>query len=250
MIGQIPAGTVQSGHRFWMTQHMLNAAPDAPKVGDLITTAGLAQIKRDKQFRIMHRYQAKFMLDENGFITGRTTVGEHIADKGITKVGVGLEAGELFPGSPKIGPYTFPLFESEDNQYNQSPDNQPIGSGKTKMSGYSTARIGEKGRNVNWRLFGKDAPWIYSEMVFEVKPDRSVQTTQRASVDISWRDGSVIQGDKQFNNLNIYKATLDPQDNIVIYERKDLLEMEGKLAPFINSASGQWPEPNIPPSIQ
>ena len=159
-------------------------------------------------------------------------VGEHIADKGVTKVGLALTANQLYPGSPAIGPFTLPLMESEDNEFNHTPKNEPVSTDKTKLSGYSTARIGPTGRNVNWRLFGKDAPWIFSEIVHEVKPDRIVQTTHRTSVDVSWRDGSVIQGEVPFNNLNIYKAKTRREDDggtIVEYVRSDLLEMESKL---------------------
>ena len=34
------------------------------------------------------------------------------------------------------------------------------------------------------------------------------------------------------------------------YEREDILLMEGELKPFIESASGEWPEAAIQPSIK
>jgi hypothetical protein len=240
-------GNVEYRHRYWMLQHMLNLAPDKPTVGEQITASDLPTAQDAGQYRIMHRYQTKIMADEAGKITTTNPVGTHISAHGLTKVGVGIEANQLYPGSPKVGPFTLPTFDSDTNEFN---GNEPLSSDRTKTSGFSTARVGDKGCNVNWRLFGKDAPWIFSEIIFELKSDRSVQATHRASVDITWKDGSVIRGRNNFNNLNIYKAAFDPQDKVLIYERKGLLEMEGQLESFVNSASGQWREPNISPSIK
>lgn len=244
-------GTVEYKHRYWMTQHMLNLAPDQPLAPPQIAATSLSQTQQAQQFRIMHRYQAKFMLDDAGKIIDKLRVGAHIADKGITKVGWGIEANQLWDGSPALGPWVFLSTESETNE--ELNGKEPVSSDGTTTSGFATGRIGEKGRNVNWRLFGKDAPWIFSEIVFEVRSDRTVETSHRTSVDILWRDGSIVQGDKQFNNLNIYKAKIERVDSgafVVTYDRLDELKMEGKLEPFINSGSQQWPGPNIPPSVQ
>ena len=253
ILGQVSVGEVISGHRFWMVQTGLNMAPDDPKAEAQFAASDLTTIQQAREFRVMHRYQAKFLVDDSGKVSGKPLmVGAHIADKGVTKVGFALTADQLYPGSPPFGPVTFPLMEPEDNEYNHPPKNEPVSTDKTKLSGYATARIGPTGRNVNWRLFGKDAPWIFSEIVHEVKPDRTVETTHRTSVDITWRAGSIVEGNVQFNNLNIYKAKTRREDDgafFVDYERLDLLEMEGKLEPFINSASGQWPEADIPPSV-
>ena len=111
--------------------------------------------------------------------------------------------------------------------------------------------LGEKGRNVNWRLFGKDAPWIFSEIIHELKSDGSVEASHKLSVDITWKNGQK-QGDTPFNNLNIYKRNIVfNQDGSIQanYDREDLLPMEGELKPFIDSASGQWPELAIAPSV-
>lgn len=73
----------------------------------------------------------------------------------------------------------------------------------------------------------------------------------KASVDKSWNETTgAVEGETAFNNLNLYKADYDPEDNNVIFVREELLPMEGELGPFINSASAQRPEPPIPPSVQ
>lgn len=254
ILGSVSVGTVNSGHRYWMVQTGLNMAPDDPKPAEQFAASDLTTLQQARQFRIMHRYQVKFFVDDNGRITGMPLlVGKHISDKGTTKLGFALTANQLYPGSPAFGPVQFPFLsmESEDNEYNRAPKNEPVSADKTKLSGYATARIAETGRNVNWRLFGKDAPWIFSEIVHEVKSDRTIQTTHRTSVDISWRDGSVIEGETPFNNLNIYKRQKNLETEDFDYIRQgDVLSMEGKLKPFIDSASGKWPEPKIPPSVK
>jgi hypothetical protein len=223
-------------------------APDQPPVAAGISLPDLNQIQNDGQYRILHRYQTKFFLDDSGNIRNATTVGSHVAVNGKTKGGIGLEANELYSGSPAVGPFTFPLMLSEKSKWNMHEANT-----SSQVSGYADGRVGAKGRNSIWRLLGKDAPWIYSEIIHEVKPDRSVQTTHRTSLDIAWQEGSAQQGASPFNNLNIYKAIIGKDDDggfTVNYERINLLKMEGKIEPFFNSASGQWPEPAIPPSIR
>lgn len=230
---------------------MLNLAPDDPKVPASIESDDITDLQQQKQFRVMHRYQVKFLVDETGKMVSKTRVGEHIADKGSTKVGIGIEENQLYPGSPQIGPIQLPFsFEPETNHYNR---NEPLAADGKRTSGFSTARIGETGRNVNWRLFGMDAPWIFSEIIFEIQSDRSVKTIHKASVDVEWENGSLTQGDNPFNNLNIYLGvqSQDQGGNYKItYKRKGLLRMEDELEDFINSASGDWPEPDIPPSVQ
>jgi hypothetical protein len=250
LFGQASRGTVLYGHRYWMVQSLFNMAPDQPPVDPGISFPKLKQIQNDGEYRIMHRYQTKFFLDDSANMRNQPiTVGEHVAFHGKTKGGLGLEANELYPGSPAFGPVTFPLMSSEtDKVWNRHEANT-----SSKVSGYALARVGPKGRNANWRLVGKDAPFVFSEIIHEVKPDRSVQTIHRTSLDITWGESSGQQGSLPFNNLNIYKSAVRKDENGLVgvnYTRINRLRMEGSLEPFVNSASGQWPEPSIPPSIR
>jgi hypothetical protein len=86
-----------------------------------------------------------------------------------------------------------------------------------------------------------------------MKSDRTFTELYKTSVDASWSETSGRQGQTPFNNLNIYKGIVGQlQDGsfTVTFTRKDLMPMEGEMEPFINSASGQRPEPPIPPSVQ
>jgi hypothetical protein len=62
-----------------------------------------------------------------------------------------------------------------------------------------------------------------------------------------------ISTKKGIDPLNLYKGVVEQlQDGsfVVTFTRKHLMPMEGELETFINSASGQRPEPPIPPSVQ
>ena len=84
--------------------------------------------------------------------------------------------------------------------------------------------------------------------------DRSVAAQIKASVDKSWNETTgAVQGETAFNNLYLYKALvlrLEDGSFTETFTLQKLMPMEGELEPFINSASGQRPEPPIPPSVQ
>lgn len=242
-------GSVLSGHRSWMIQHMLNISPDEPIAPDEIEDTELDAIRSEKQFRILHRLQGKFIVTEEVKIKTDSirSVYGHLTSPGSTKIRVGFEDDELFDGSPGV---TYELFTETPETADQYNGTLNIAEDRTKFSGYASFRIGEQGRKVNWRLIGKDAPWIFSEIIFQINPDRTVENSIRTSVDITWKNGSVTSGQTQFNNLNIYKAATDFEDSRTVYERKGILEMEETLKPFVDSASGAWPEPQIEPSVK
>ena len=132
------------------------------------------------------------------------------------------------------------------------------------MSGYATARIGLKGQQASYRQFGKDAPWIFSEIILQLDPQGEVQLMGRTSTTVQWNYGTSAltsevtvsrspyapastPGISVFNNLNIYTRSSPDEFKIL---RNGVLEMEGHLSGFVESTSGAWPEPSIAPSIQ
>ena len=140
---------------------------------------------------------------------------------------------------------------TEEAEASDSHGARTISGDGRKQSYFASARIGEKGRNVNWRIFGKDAPWIFSEIIHELKPNRTVEASIGLSVDVTWKNG-LTEGETPFNNINIYKRNIVfNQDGSINgdYQREKVLQMNGELKPFIDSASGQWPEPDSNPSI-
>lgn len=242
-------GNVTEPHRLWMMQHLFNISYDKPSVGTTISEEALSDILREQQYRILHRYQAKFQVEASGAIkSGSFRPLSPLGDQGKTKINIGAEAGEFNPiwDNPA---WVYNLASDEPELSPKSNMDGKVSADAHAISSYWSARVGAHGRNANWRLMGMDAPWIFSEIIFEMKPDGTVDTRLRTSVDIAWKDGSVTSGTKQFNNLNIYKRTVTV-DGVVQYERKGLLQMEGKLEPFVKSASGVWPEPPLSPEIQ
>jgi hypothetical protein len=280
-----PMGTMTARHHYWATQHMLNTNPDTPTVPAAIFTkaaAGsptLAQVFANKQYRVFHEFQAKFLLTNQGKIEQSTFVPMHNrAAKGTTKLKVGeVNAGDwgrayasigvgMPPISMPLPPFDitkpFPDEDSETNQYNERIYHAAAGN---EVSSFATARIGERGRRVSFRQFGKDAPWIFSEIIFHVESDWKVNLMGRTSTTVQW--DLVISPDKSqsvtvsrspyapastpgisiFNNLNVYARS--HVDRFILLEN-GLLEMKDHLQSFVESGNGAWPEPDIPPTVK
>ena len=243
-------GNVESGHRFWALQHVLNVSPDSPLVPQSFTPATFDTLRANEQYRVIQRYMIRFLVTTDGKIDSESiTHIQNVAKTGPTKMNFGIAAGEFGPlwDNP---PYTFfslPTQPSETNEHNAV---QTVSGDGAKVSYYATGRVGLGGQNANWRLFGKDAPWIFSEIILELNPDRSVSAEIKTSVDTSWSDTGAIDGDNPFNNLNLYRLQKNLQTDSFEFVRQKLFPMEGELEDFINSASGQKPEPKIPPSVQ
>ena len=279
-----PMGTMTARHHYWATQHMLNTNPDTPTVPAAIFTkaaAGtptLAQVFADKQYRVFHEFQAKFLLTNQGKIEQSTFVPIHNrAAKGTTKLKVGeVNAGDwgtayasigvgLPPISMPLPPFDIKPFPDEDSETNLHNERISHAAAGDEVSSFATARIGEKGRRVSYRQFGKDAPWIFSEIIFHVESDWKVNLMGRTSTTVQWdllikpdQSQSVIvsrspyapastPGVSIFNNLNLYaRSELDQ----FILIKDGLLNMEGHLQSFVESGSGAWPEPPIPPTVK
>ena len=279
-----PMGTMTARHHYWATQHMLNTNPDTPTVPAAIFTkaaAGnptLAQVFADKQYRVFHEFQAKFLLTNQGKIEQSTFVPIHNrAAKGTTKLKVGeVNVGAWGTAHASIGvglppipvplpPFDIKPFPDEDSETNLHNEKIFHAAAGDEVSSFATARIGEKGRRVSYRQFGKDAPWIFSEIIFHVESDWKVNLMGRTSTTVQW--DLVISPDKSqsvtvsrspyapastpgisiFNNLNVYARS--QLDRFILLEN-GLLEMKDHLQSFVESGNGAWPEPAIPPTVK
>jgi hypothetical protein len=112
-------------------------------------------------------------------------------------------------------------------------------------------------------MLGKDAPWIFSEVILQLDPQGKVKLMGRTSTTVQWEldtSGPPVlirsrspfapastSGIAIFNNLSIYTRSTPEQ---FVRLPDGLLEMEGHLKSFVESASGAWPEPPIAPSIR
>lgn len=158
-------------------------------------------------------------------------------------------AGVSFSKEFQIGPFTIPAYPNPSNGFLQTSADG------TRHSSYASGRVGFEAQNPNWRLFGKDVPWIFSEIITEVASDHTVSSHIEMSVNKDWRDDGTstgtLSGKNNFNNLNIYKATINPNSGSVSYVQKQFLPMEGQLKAFIDSVPlGTWPNPPPTPDVQ
>jgi hypothetical protein len=133
------------------------------------------------------------------------------------------------------------------------------------LSGYAGARTGLKGQQSSYRQFGKDAPWIFSEIIFAIDNDGKVNLMDRTSTTVQWNlvvnpDGSEIvsversshappstPGISIFNNLSLCAQS---EINRFVRLNGGLLEMKDHLKSFVESGSGAWSEPDITPTVK
>lgn len=76
-----------------------------------------------------------------------------------------------------------------------------------------------------------------------VKPDK----TEIVNVERSPHAPPSTPGISIFNNLNLYARS---EINRFVQLNGGLLRMEGHLQSFVESGSGAWPEPDIPPTVK
>jgi hypothetical protein len=287
-------GAVTANQRYWMIQHLLNVNDDETSISVdkkypvEMDFSEYLNAHTEEQYRILHSVQALFFLDDSGQIDSKTLiVYDHNAKNGPTKLNLDLQIGEFGTTppltTPTIPPVPIPAMDvppfsltapilqepSEPSPYNEK---LTVASDNLALSSYASARIGLKGQRGSYRLFGKDAPWIFSEIIFEVSDTREIELKVGTSVTTEWTEtdqnapadgGGVIgraasapattPGLCPFNNLNIYDyrpSIIDEPTSDYVYVRRGILEMEGHVECFVESASGAWPEPPTTPSVK
>jgi hypothetical protein len=250
------AGIITEGERYWMLENALNGSVDDPSGAPaIIQISQLPSLISQKQFRILHHYQVKFVLTKSGTIdTNPATLVRlfPIAAIGPTKANVLDFAAGLFlpngwdnPGFSILSPPQVSIY----NGYESTSKDL------LSHSGYASGRIGSDGQNVNWHFFGQDAPWIFSEVICHVAADHTVSSSINMSVNSIWSEsGGVVPGGVNFNNLTIYESSISTDQNGTItesYTPVAQLSMEGQLKPFITSVPfGTRTTPYTKPSVQ
>ena len=248
-IGQISG--VTNVQKYWVVQELLNRNSDI-NVNDVPqqTKDDQDRIFAQEEYRVYSRFQIKILVDENGDLKTVNLVSPPRVKPGKTKAVVGLKAGDLFH---KFG-YQLPPadinlarwnLEAELSPYSNGPQRLIPASDKKSVALFASARVGEEGRRVNWRLMGKDAPWIYVETIFR-KQDQMPwwKAEPRTSIDVVFDQNE----EKPFNNLNFF--TRDYLDDNFPYILRKTLPMEGHVDEFLEIGSETWPGPATPPFTQ
>ena len=246
-------GAITEGDRYWMLENTLNASVDDPTAPTTIAASGLDDTMKHGFYRLFHHYQTRFTLTSAGNMDTTSFYDIHNdAITGQTKFNIPANAFSPIWNNP-----TLPLFTlaAQTNPIDSIPNKGAVqtSSDGTKHSSYASGRVGNDGQNVNWHVFGQDVPWIYSEIICHVAADHTVSSDIKMSVNKDWQDSGGLSGDTNFNNLNIYKAVLNPDTGLLYYvsQHDSPLLMKGQLQNFITSVPiGTWPTPPPAPSVQ
>lgn len=245
-------GRVTEPERFYMLQNALNKSIDLPIAPSQIAKNDVDPIENHEGYRIFLRSQKRFTLTKDGKIDkGSIKSIEKETHAGPTKMDL-VPAGIFAPlwNNPAIGSFTLSPELNPNNGQKTSADG-------TSISQYASARVGDGGQNVNWRIFGKDVPWVWVEVIDKINSDGRVESSIKTSTDITWTESDGIQyGKHPFNNLNIYKGVVQtPTDgpSAVTFKQQKVspLQMEGQIEPFVDSVpEGLWPNPPPQPSVK
>jgi hypothetical protein len=245
-------GAITEGDRYWMLENALNASVDTPTAPSTIEAVDLPDTLSNGMYRIYHHYQTRFSLTSAGKVDATTLHDIHNdAITGQTKFNIPANAFSPVWDNPDL-----PLFTlaAQTNPIDSVPGQGAVQTSYdgTKHSSYASGRVGSDGQNVNYRVFGQDVPWIFSEIICQVASDHTVTSNIKMSVNKTWQDSSGVSGKTNFNNLNIYKAVFLPATGVLNYvsQHDSPLLMQGQLQNFILSVRyGTWPTPPTIPSV-
>jgi hypothetical protein len=256
-------GIMTADERWWMMQNALNFSVDDPSgAPSTIPATSLSTLEGNQQYRLFHHYQTRFCLTSAGKIdTGTLHDIHNDAQLGTTKINWSIAANTyslsvttlgvtVTVSNPQIGPFSIPAASNPKN------GNVQTSTDGTQRSSYSSGRIGLEAQNANWRVFGQDVPWIFSEIIAQVASDHTVTSSIKMSVNQTWLTTGPVSGQHNFNNLNIYKATTSADQSgtvTVTYtpQTGSPISMDGQVEPFIDSVpAGTWPNAPPNPTVQ
>jgi len=267
-------GIVTADERWWMIQTGLNISVDDPSGAPATipySSSALKSLRLAGNYRMYQHYQTRFCLTSAGKIDTATIHDIHNRGAlGGTKINFQIPAGTFTVAgisNPQIGPPppipaqvnpvngTGVVFGPLNINFSVASALQTSADG-TQHSSYISGRIGADGQNANWRLFGKDVPWIFSEIISQVASDHTVTGSIKMSVNQTWLTTGPVSGQHNFNNLNIYSTTSSTDQNGTVSwnytpQTGSPIKMNGQVEPFIDSVpAGTWPNAPPTPSVQ
>lgn len=234
---------VSTKERLWMVQTLLNEYPDTMELPEVLTASQLETLRTERSYRMFGRTQFRYLVDANGAIESSSVKAtRQDFDNGPTKF---LHIGNFIQGQISIrgvevdltGNSSQSLIASEAIPRNGSTNYAADG---RSLSFFFGGRVGLEGRVPNYALFSRDAPFIFSEMIFAVGPNgKDTDSRIRFSVDKSWSpNGS--HGTSHFNEVRIFAR--DYGDVGATFRLVHApFEIAGQLAAFIQSGDRGWP---------
>lgn len=261
--------------RIWLMQELFNKSYDELNLSDTYPYQGnaLYQVEKNRDYRMYSQFQCQFLVNNSKKMYDFREFSNK-SRAGLTKVinqGVAvLPAGSVIMVFPTPYGLPDPIYswpssdidlrtilaeDPEVSNYDYSRTGFNGGNGNSAVSLYSSSRVGIDGQNANWALEGLDVPWIFAEIIHEIRPDGSVLTEIESSVDkIFDYDGTSVSGDNVFNEITIFKLEredpLDFNNKKILYRKKAVHKMDGQLNGFIDSGSNTRPTPFTLPRVQ
>lgn len=234
--------------RYYMMQELLNQNPDTQPLGDTLSNVDKVNLLELQAYRMLAEYQTKYLVGTDGKMIRDTvtSVGSPATPGGLAQLALGGPTKFTLPswaisvlntiGVPNNG--TQLEIPSLPNLRNGV---QRIDRAGGRISLYNSGRINLEASYINWALFHRDVPWIFSEVIFGLdSAGRDRQNTVPMSVNRRWNKAGLASGSVHFNEIVIYRRN-NGSDQYLLDRRFTLGNGANMLQPFIDSIPyGQW----------
>lgn len=243
----VPLRGAEDSDKYWMIQTMLDDYPDLVSLPDTLQPADLDQLTAQRSYRMFSHTQFRYLLNAAGTIDPASVTPVLKAwDIGPTKFAQAPEA--LRNLDVTVRGTEFDL--SGNSQQSFITGEVGAGSGglymnasNTVFSFFMSGRVGIEGRVPNFALMGRDAPFIFAEVITAIGPDgRDTGSRIRLSVDQRWFPDGTVTGNNHFNEIRIFKRDYSQAGyGQFVLARNGLLEIANQLPAFLASGSTTWP---------
>ncbi|WP_415910898.1 hypothetical protein [Oleiharenicola sp. Vm1] len=238
---RLPA--VSTKERLWMVQTLLDEYPDNFELPDSLSASELTTLRAQRSYRMFGRTQFRYLLGSSGSIEQSSVVAiRNECDNGPTKFAY---LGDFLQGSITVKGVEVDFSGNLSQSFIASeplPGNGAItiGADSRALSFYFGGRVGLEGRVPNYALFSRDAPFIFTEMIFALGADgRDTGSRIRFSVNKTWSPSGTT-GTAHFNEIRIYSR--DYGTGGTSFTRvAPVFEIAGQLDAFIQSGDRTWP---------
>jgi hypothetical protein len=250
----VPLRGAQDSDKYWMTQTMLDDYPDLVELSNTLEPSDLVHLQTERSYRMFCHTLFRYRLTAQGAIDpASVTAVTKDWDIGPTKFAQAPEA--LRNLVVTVRGTEFDLSGNSEQSFISSETGPGSGglyinANNTAFSLFISGRIGIEGRVPNFALFGRDAPYIFTEVITAMGPDgRDTGSRIRLSVDQRWFPSGTVTGNNHFNEIRIYKRDFSAANyGKFVLVPGGWLEIKGQLPAFLASGSSTWPGPAVQPT--